>query len=316
MNAHLQRLLARVAPASPGLALGVQPVNAVDSPLAESDQRIGLPEFSGIAVPAEIDLFPAALEGTQLPAPEETSKTPRVSPPRGPSLPDRPVPATPQPTPVTISEHASPAVQAPAPPAEAPSPPVARPEQPSAVSPRIGPEAAPAWRPPFEIETNDFEPYPAAPPERAPGSEDERRSQAEPAPQERAEEAVPLPAPEPAEPLAAEAHPIRPRVALVSSETVAPPEAAPAQDSRRIAAGLPIPAGVEVEAPEPSRAVVIEEVVIDIVPPALERPAAAPMQADGRAGSRAMPLSAEAASVIGPLPMSRRQPTILGMRRR
>lgn len=314
MNAHLQRLLARVAPPS-GHALAAQPVNAVSSPLAESDQRIGLPEFSALTVPTEIALPSIDAEILPAPAPVETPKSPPVVRPRTAASSEIPTPVALEPTTIDRAEPVLPLpVAPPAASAEAPLPAVAQPRHPEPVPAAAEAESTPVWRPPFEIESGDFEPY-RIPPALEPEPEDSQRSEAEPAQQDRAAELAPPAVPEPARPQIVEARPVRPRIALVP-DLAAPAEASPPQETRATTAELPAPADVEADTPGPARAVIIEEVVIEIAPPATPRSAAPVLEDERRAGARTMPLSADAASIIGPLPLSRRQPTVLGMRRR
>ncbi len=95
MSAHLQRLFARVAPVGASMTLpSAVPVAGLASPLAEADQRLGMPEFDGLmddgTWPAEAgaqmpitaeakaptSLYPAAPRGTSM-SPEVRPTKPR-----------------------------------------------------------------------------------------------------------------------------------------------------------------------------------------------------------------------------------------------
>jgi hypothetical protein len=180
--------------------------------------------------------------------------------------------------------------------------------------------APPSWRPPFAIDADDFEPHTQAPvePEMALAIEgtpvDATAGRTSAAP-DRALPA-PQPIPETNEPLKVEARPIRPQVALVPLDPEPRPETAVSLAAPAPGGNLPEPADAAFEAPETARSTVIEEVVAAMASPASGR--AAPTAAQGRETDRTQPrpLSAEGASIIGPLPVSRRNPILLGMRRR
>jgi hypothetical protein len=318
MNTHLQRLLARVAPPFGGSVFAAQPVNPIASPLAESDQRIGLPEFSGLALP--VGSMPAQDEPETGPvsmadhvAPRPQVREPLVNTVEAPEIAAPQLPRSEPPHQSSPLAWTEPAV------VETPWQPAPQ-NQPSdaAAPPRTPDPAEPAWRPSFEIAPEDLRPIPVqtvdtAPEEPASAMTTPDRSsptqtrEAEPAPAQHAEaEAQPV----------FEARPVRPAVALVAPETVSLDEPVPASAKPAPAAEPAEPQALEIEEPSGARPVVIEELVIDVAPPPTARGAPAPAVRSEPGAQRSAPLSAEAASVIGPLPLSRRQPTILGMRRR
>ena len=314
MNSHLQRLLARVAPSAPGLALGAQPVNPVGSPLAETDQRIGLPEFSDMMVPTEGEL--AAREPESI-APPPATRNPAAAPgaPLPSPAPDDPAGAAPRPVPFEVSGSA-PTVSLPvSPDFEAPE--VRRPETaPGAPErPQDSAVATPVWQPPFEIGAEDFERRAPDVGEEAAPAAPTRQAPAEASPALSAPDLAPLPLQAPPEPILAEARPLRPHVELVPPEPAPTAEAAPALARPALEVEPPVPPEAGDDAPDTRREIVIEEVVIDIVPP-VQRMAPAAAQGGEQGSGRTMPLSAEGTSIIGALPLSRRQPTVLGMRRR
>ena len=315
MSVYLQRLLARAGGALAPAAFGAPtPAAAVTSPLVGYDQRLGLPEFDSVppeeGAPAEAT---AATEGEGT-APNAFQPPQPQARPREAALPGT-LDAAP-PILVEILKEAPPARPDPGGPAPDPSPILPTPE-PSFVPPR-----------PFDIAIEDFVPVPppqpigvAEPePEPGPGGESPAATfripprDAEPSPRtetdvaeagEAARELLPSPVQvreaEPAWPDPHEPPDMVPRSSPAGPEPI-PAEPAP-QDR-------PAPTVSEPASPAVPPQVTIEEVVIEVRDPV--QPAAA-----GR-GERpsAMPVTAAAASVIGPLPVRRSAITLYGMRRR
>jgi hypothetical protein len=317
MSLYLQRLLARTGGAPVPLAFGAPtPVSALASPLAEHDQRLGLPEFGGAALEEGLPPEPSASAGEGDRTVPKPFQVPRPQP--------RPVEAAP----------------APFPEADPPVPVEVLRQPPPAARGAGGDEPAPATVPrevdlsfppprPFDIAEDDFEPLPPAPPplssaepEPAPGSESEAA-------------ALRLPVPDAAPAATAAAERAAQAGETAPESRSAPPqprEAQPAPRSpaerhdveTRASAGIepePMPA----ERPEQDRAepfeagpatpvararVATEQVVVEVRDPVQSAPS-------GREGrSRAMPATAAAASMIGPLPVRRSAVTLYGMRRR
>jgi len=313
MSLHLQRLLARVGPPAPGFALAMLPVTPVTSPLAEGDQRIGMPEFAGADLP--LDAASEATTPGEGPAPRPAAPIPRqpqqarLVPPHatpeaignGPAVTVAPTPAAERP------------VTSAMPTAHAVSPPdlAVPPDMPAALAPLLSP---------FAIVPDDFEPAPRPVPPVEPLPQPVSAAPAEPVPMADTEARV-LPSTVAPPMIVTEAVPLRAPARAAGVETASVPQVA-AEPTHATAtpalapiASLPAAAAPDTGTP---RSVVIEEVVIDVVPPpAPAAPRDLPSQVrDQRGAPAATPLSAEAASIIGPLPVSRPFATLFGMRRR
>ena len=323
MSGHLQRLLARVAPGpagTAGLALGASPVNLPASPLLESDQRIGMPEFSGLAIP--VDAIGPGFAAAESPEPQ-----PKVDPARGSPRSRQPrnrkaVRTVEQQNSVEpgFGEGAEPKLANPGNnPVRQPLPapaglPIAEPD-------RSGAQASsPLQLSPFAIAHEDFEPAARNVELGDPQSWDAASQTA----------ALPLSEPQPAraaEPSATEvpsrdcalAEPLPVAAALPTQPLETLPGRADAEPVRneRLDAEL-IEALTEPGFGGPGAgSVVIEQVVIEVVAPPAAPVSAQAALSDPR--SRAMPSgpqTAEAASLIGPLPISRPFASLYGMRRR
>lgn len=323
MSGYLQRLLARVAPGSAGtagLALGALPVNLPASPLLDSDQRIGMPEFSGLAIP--VDSF-----GPEFTAAESPEPQPQVDPakrsPRSRQLRNRgAIRTVEQANPVKpgLGEGAKPNPMNPEDkpvrwPLSAPAGfPIAGPDLPEAH------ESSPPQLSPFAIAHEDFEPAAhtvelgdSQPKDAASQTAALRRSEPQPA------QAV--------EPSVREApnrdHALAEPLPVAAALPTQPLETLPARADAEPVWNEQLDAELTEAATQPdfgrpeAGSVVIEQVVIEVVAPTTA-PVAAPVALSDPRG-RAMPSgpqTAEAASLIGPLPISRSFASLYGMRRR
>lgn len=323
MSGYLQRLLARVAPGSAGtagLALGALPVNLPASPLLESDQRIGMPEFSGLAIP--VDSFGPGFTAAESPEPQ-----PQVDPAKGSPRSRQPrnrkaIRTVEQANSVERGrgEGAEPKLANPEnKPVRRPLPaptglPIAEPDLPEAY------QSSPPQLSPFAIAHEDFE---LAAHTVEPG---------DPQPNDAASQtaAFRLSEPQPAravEPSVSEApnrdHALAEPLPVAAALPTQPLETLPARADAEPVWNERLDAEQTEAVTQPdfgrpgAGSVVIEQVVIEVVAP-ITAPVAAPAALSDPRG-RAMPSgpqTAEAASLIGPLPISRPFASLYGMRRR
>lgn len=317
MSGYMQRLFSRagIAPAPAGAPTSVSsatPAARLVSPVAEADQRLNLPGFETAPFEAMDEAAEADPSGWESPADAPSPRLRPAGPVDVPYLRPLPQPESREPAArrdiVTMPE------------------PVAPEPLPAPVAPRF--DLTPVA--PVHI----AEPPPAAPvfaraspplaePDRRPIAEIVR---VEPQPVARAEPVPPQPAPFAEAPMPqrpAPFSPVRPNVAEPQAEAAPRPAAGPlplpqprpaAEPARAEPAPvfertLPLgkaPAAPQ-EAPDPEPRVVIRELIVEINKPQPASTAKPPVE---------RPRTAEAASLIGPLPVRRRSVGIFGMRRR
>lgn len=319
MSAYLQRLLARVAPPAAGVAALPISAGLPASPLFDGDQRIGMPGFSLLDLPGEGSAETLEQSANETDAgPRKFEPAPRAVPHASPQAEAAPVVSFafgPEPdaaraeTPIVPQAPVAPAAT----PNERTSGQVPRPSAPQVAKPV--PTASNDFV--LDVAPGDFEPAghdPALLP--APASEArpaERHAASEPALEPAAPPVQAIPAP-----IRVEATPQpTPLVGLAPlPEPAAPREARPALDHPATLSEIDPPRTPDRTAEQSQRPVVIEQVVIDITEPHRPGPQQAEARSDSRGAASPAPLTADAASIIGPLPQSRQFASLFGMRRR
>lgn len=324
VSSYLQRLLARVAPgAGTALAPASVPAAPLSSPLADHDQRLGLPDFEA-PVPSVFE-EPQVVESGQLPREKPTAamaenlpadRPSKVVTRRGPDL-----RLVGQPPPEAASARTS----------------AERADRSAAVEISVqAPVPAPS---PLDIRAADLEPI--APPlvdEIEPPEGDPTVALPQ-VPEPAANRATPLsdateavetkPAAAPKDRIAERVTPLRDLVAEIEpaprrTMTIVPPDAADGASEvspNALAAEAPEPAASErdlraaaleeVRLPEQrtGRSINIEQIIIDVHEPQ-------PTLTSNPSGRPGPPATAAAASIIGPLPVRRSTISLFGMRRR
>ncbi|MFI0848340.1 hypothetical protein [Mesorhizobium sp. IMUNJ 23232] len=320
MSSYLQRLFNRGAPA-PSLAmpgLAIAPAARLASPLAEADQRLNLPGFVAPVDTADVAVEPAGAIVPHAFLAPPTSHQPSIDSPR--PLPVAAVPSPEAATPVSVEAE----LRADPRPAAGIAEPMAAPalanETGAATHPRAPaePVSLRAIEPASPGQTRRaLSIVPSAPEARTPQELAED-------PQPRARVAVPAAEPAaPARALPQAAPEAQPAAKAITREAFAPPRAEPAE---AVVTPFARPRAEPVSRPLPDA--LAERRQRDVpqqasptsppksAPPAEANTSALPAASAPRPSPVVRPLTAEAASVIGPLPVRRRTVSIFGMRRR
>ncbi len=322
MSGYLQRLFNRAA-AAPAPALPVaSPANRIGSPIAERDQRLNLPEFGDAVITADVwPETPGPAEPVEPPTPAPSTVIRNVHETRIVDLFPRAVPTEPQPQAEAPRPAAEPAIESVSF-MEASEPPLRHAPQPGAqtepapLRQRVADEngateparTAPVAEPAFVPDAAEPRLRPVARAEPVPLAPDHA---AEFADRARETPRIPMPAPEPD--VGAPYRRGEPAIVPEPDRIIARPVAVPAERTR------PEPEPVRAPAPDPQAAGAPAR-----AEPRHERTGATShAQQETQREERKVqsppaprPLTAEAASIIGPLPVRRRTPAIFGMRRR